>query len=496
MKYVTEITQYLRRLLTQPADELTRGRRFLRYSIELAEHCRRALRHDRAGEMAAALTYRTIFSLIPLCVMGLLVFRAFGGFQQVGGQIQDFIYHQFGITSLALPQETPPPPEPKPDHTAKPTAPTPAPSAATGVAPDASAPQPPPKEEANAEMRARIDSKLSDLVDKVAQMDVGSVGAVGLVVLIYAALALLMTVELNFNRIFNAPAKRSLVQQVIIYWSVITLGPVLLAVSIYLANRLAMALSFLGPFFTFLSHFAALAASWLFLFLLYLLMPNTKVRVRPALIGSFVAAVLWEVGKWGFKLYVTKAVPYSALYGTLGLIPLFLYWVYLTWLIVLFGLELTYTLQAMKGRDFKYEREDKAADQKTDPQWLVPVITRIGQAFAQGQSIGQHQVAEDLNLPARSVAELGQALVRAGLVHRVQDGDQDEVGYSLAMPPDRIAVSRVLELSRELTLPKDRNEKQPGWAYLDRLAQQQRQSVSDVTLASLINGKPGAGGAA
>ena len=91
-------------------------------------------------------------------------------------------------------------------------------------------------------------------------------------------------------------------------------------------------------------------ASWVLLLLLLTLMPNTTVHLRPALIGSLVAAILWKFAKHGFKLYLTKAVSYSVLYGSLGLIPLFLFWMYLTWLIVLFGLELTYTLQAMRGR--------------------------------------------------------------------------------------------------------------------------------------------------
>ena len=91
------------------------------------------------------------------------------------------------------------------------------------------------------------------------------------------------------------------------------------------------------------------------LVLLYKLMPNTQVRWRPALWGAFVAAGLAEASKWGFGLYVSQALPYLKLYGAIGLVPLFLFWLYLGWLIILFGLELAYTLQAMKGRVFEHK---------------------------------------------------------------------------------------------------------------------------------------------
>ena len=90
--------------------------------------------------------------------------------------------------------------------------------------------------------------------------------------------------------------------------------------------------------------------------LLYKLLPNTLVRWRPALSGAFVAAGLGEASKWAFGLYVSRALPYLKLYGAIGLVPLFLFWLYLGWLIVLFGLEIAFMLQGMNGRVF--ERKD------------------------------------------------------------------------------------------------------------------------------------------
>src|SRR5690606_5390189 len=135
-------------------------------------------------------------------------------------------------------------------------------------------------------------------------------------------------------------AGRSILQRVVTYWTVITLGPLLLLVSLYVAGQIvewARPIPVVGSLLVFAGRFTALGASWILLLVLYTLMPNTNVAVKPAVIGSFVGAVLWEIGKWGFGLYVSRALPYSALYGSLGLIPLFLFWVYITWVVVLFG---------------------------------------------------------------------------------------------------------------------------------------------------------------
>ncbi len=163
------------------------------------------------------------------------------------------------------------------------------------------------------------------------------------------------------------------------YWALVTLGPLVLLAVLYLgelAFDVAQGVPILGPLLGGFARFHSAVPGFVLLLLAYKLMPNTHVRWRPAIWGAAVAATLWALSRWGFGLYVGKALPYMKLYGALGLIPLFLFWLYLTWLIVLFGMELAYTLQAMKGRDF--DRLEKRADVSVaNPQWLVPMMTAI-----------------------------------------------------------------------------------------------------------------------
>ena len=439
MTIVTDFIHYAQRVLRQPVGELSRAQRSVRNAVDLVRHCARTLQRDRAAQMAAALTYRTIFSLVPTVVLSLLVLQAVYKEQRAIEFLNQTVIRMLNV-------------------------PTP-------------------------ELQATISEQITQFTENAYNLSFKSIGGIGLVILIWAALAMVVTVEQCFNRIYNSPTGRPWHHRITIYWAILTLGPVLIMVSVYLGSQLVawvQPIPGIGSTLGWLTGFTPLAASWLLLFLLYVLMPNTKVNIRPALIGSFVAAVLWELGKSGFQLYVAKAVGYSAIYGSLGLIPLFLVWLYLTWWIVLFGLELTYTLQSLRG--FQLRQEETRAETQTmaDPRWLIPIMTRIGTAFAHSRSIDSQQLAQELRLPIRTVVQMGQKLQEAGLLHQVQRGDEQSAGYTLARPPDRIAIADLIDLAGALQPDGDAKRSQPEWAMLDRLTQAQRAAVGDQTLASLV----------
>ena len=296
--------------------------------------------------MAAALTYRTIFGLVPLLMVSMLAFRLFGDMDAAARQLQSAAYAFFNYQVDA-------------------------------TRPEAMA------------FKNALDERLLDVMRAVGGLSFEAIGAVGALLLIWAALGLLISFENAANRIYRAPRGRGWLTRIGVYWTVLTLGPILLLVVLYAAEYWlgrAEALPVVGPLFAFLGEFGSLAGSFLTLALLYKLLPNTLVRWRPALSGALVAAGLGEASKWAFGLYVSRALPYLKLYGAIGLIPLFLFWLYLGWLIVLFGLEIAFTLQGMKGRVF--ERKDpRGALVSADPQWLLPVVAAIARGFAGGQPV-------------------------------------------------------------------------------------------------------------
>ena len=164
----------------------------------------------------------------------------------------------------------------------------------------------------------------------------------GIVFLFITALMLMFTVDNEINRIWQIGAKRSVVTSAVVYFLILTVGPMLVSVSLILTSYLS-SLPFLGgaevelrlltvlPFLLSAVAFATL----------YYLVPNTGIPVIHAIVGGIVAALLFELAKHLFKWYVTRFSMYEIVYGALSAVPIFLIWIYICWVIVLFGAELT-----------------------------------------------------------------------------------------------------------------------------------------------------------
>jgi membrane protein len=441
---VIRIQRYFEWLIGHPVAELSRAQRFLRFAVNLVRHSSRELRENNAGQMAAALTYRTIFGLVPLLMVSMLAFRLFGDMDAAARQLQTAAYAFFNYEV------------------------------------DAASP------EARA-FKEALDERLFDVMRSVSGLSFEAIGAVGALLLIWAALGLLISFEDAANRIYRAPRGRGWLTRIGIYWTVLTLGPILLLVVLYAAEYWlgrAEAAPVVGPFFALLAEFGSLAGSFVVLALLYKLLPNAQVRWRPSLAGALVAAGLWDASKWAFGLYVSRAMPYLKLYGAIGLIPLFLFWLYLNWLIVLFGLEVAFTLQGMKRRVFE-RKHQRGALVAADPQWLLPVMAAIARGFSGGQPVDRQALAEELDLRLESVAELVERLEAEGLVSQVARPGSEEVGLALALPPDRIPLARIVELASRFTLGTTSREG-PGWSALAAIHATARASAGDRTLADLL----------
>ena len=547
MRPISDLLKFARQWLNQPVGDLSHAQRAARFAVDLTRHCAGQLRRDKAPQMAAALTYRTIFSLIPLAVLMLLVFRAFGDFDQVRLDWQDQLFDYLGLSSIklasnvpenpventssdaiegptfgeGLPRKTPiDSPTQSLDETSRMTAavqPAVSPSStdlsvapedslsngslddATLVDGDQSTGDEEPSQgsadtaEAQRVLQAGIDKIVVDLTEKTANVSFGSIGMVGLAVLIWAGLSLVITVEQTFNQIYQAPDGRPWHMRILLYWSVVTLGPVLLFVSFNVVGTLIDWLGGLDSWGLFsrslqvLSGFLAVGATWLLIFLLYVLMPNTHVRLRAALIGAFVAAILWESSKWGFKLYVTKAVSYSALYGSLGLLPLFLLWLYLTWLIVLFGLEITSTLQTMRGKKLRQDEIYRDPRQHVNPYWIIPLMTEVAGEFTQGRVIAADALAQRLGVSMRTAGQLSGLLEEAGLLRRVLGDGDHSGGYALAMPPQNIELTRLIDLGQSLIHHHDDRVDRLDLDVMKRLEEAQKQAVAQTMLADLVS---------
>lgn len=262
----------------------------IRQAVLFARYLLTRMGHDRVNVNAGYLAYITLLSIVPMLTVLLSVLSSFAIFANAGDAIQDFVITHF--------------------------------------------------------VPAAGDAVKGALLEFVA--NTGKMSAVGGAFLFVAALMLISNIDKNLNYIWRVKHKRRAVFSFSMYWMVLTLGPILVGASIAatsyvtslkileseaisgLYNQLLRWLPFLLSFFAFVG--------------LYLLVPNKKVRISHAMVGAIIAALLFEASKKGFAAYITQFPSYQLIYGALAAIPILFVWVYLCWLIVLVGAEVTAAL--------------------------------------------------------------------------------------------------------------------------------------------------------
>jgi membrane protein len=390
-------------LLSTPSAQLGRVGRFLVFQLKLWVHCFRLLKKNRSGQQAAALAYYTMFGIVPLAVVMLMVFQFFPTYQDAGQKIKDAVYEQLHLSTIEYPDP------------------------------------------ANPDVAIKLTDNLDAIVAKVfAGFNQGSIAIVGALFIILAALLLLWTIEGAFGQIWGIGRGRSVVHRIVNYWAILTLGPLLLATAMFVATKYS-AISELQK--TALSHTAPLLVSYFasvaVFFLLYLLLPNTKVKARSAVWGALVAALVWAFAKWGFKLYVVKFIPYNEVYGALGLIPLGVFWIYLSWFIVLFGLQLTFTTQHLTTLD----EAEIAASQKREEFFIandltvMNIVSEIASAFETGDgALEAATISSKLNIPVELSEKILNHLVSTGILVRATEPKE---GFLPAKAPANMKLSEI-----------------------------------------------------
>jgi membrane protein len=178
----------------------------------------------------------------------------------------------------------------------------------------------------------------------VARQRAASAGLVGGVILVLSAAGLFGHVERAINDIWRVRRRRSWVHQMLTYWAALTLGPLLLVGSISLGH---LAKKWIGESAIegMLIRLGITGATCLFFTVIYLITPNTRVRLRFAVAGGVVSGIGWEIAKWAYTLLVAKFFHYHAVYGSVAALPIFLIWLYVSWTLLLFGARLAYLLQ-------------------------------------------------------------------------------------------------------------------------------------------------------
>ena len=216
----------------------------------------------------------------------------------------------------------------------------------------------------------------------------GTLGIIGMLLLVYVAIQMLTSIESTFNDIWGITRGRNWLRRIILYWTTITLGPLLIVGALGLASgphlqttkNLIAQMPFVSDL---LFRFLPFVVLWLAFTLVYLLVPNTKVNLSAALAGGIVGGSLWHLNNLFGFLYVSRVVTNSQIYGTLGLVPVFMAGLYLSWLILLLGAQVTYAFQNRKS--YLQEKLVENVNQRGREFIALRLMTLIGGRFQHGE---------------------------------------------------------------------------------------------------------------
>jgi len=321
--------------------------------------------HDQCIQRASALAYASLLAIVPLVALGVSIFTSFHAFDLVAGRIRDMLLSNLLPTSHDV-----------------------------------------------------VESYLSGIASKTTALSI--FGIIGLLV---TATALLNTVEEAFNYIWRITRTRPWLSKFTAFWATLTLAPVLIGASITITSYFA-ALPVLRDV---TAHAATLqkapflipwVMSSLALATLYMVLPNTRVPFRFAISGGLIAGALFELTKYGFAFYVTELAHYERLYGALGTLPIFLIWLYLTWVVVLMGSEIVFCLQHPE----QSHRKNVAVMQPGMQKFFAHLIlVRAAEALRNGRMLHMGALSFETGVPDNILQEWLDTLCKKGLLRAISD---------------------------------------------------------------------------
>jgi membrane protein len=291
-----------------------------------------------------------------------------------------------------------------------------------------------------------------ELVDQILvyinNTNVQTLGFVGLAMLLVSVFLVVGNVEKAFNTIWGVRG-RSLWRKFTDFFSVTLVAPVLMALS----SSMAVSASEGSALYKLLQSFhldfvaavafqaAPLLIIWFLFTFAYMFFPNTRVHLIPAVVGGVLAGTAWQAAQWGYIHYQVGVHKYNAIYGSFSQLPLFLVWMYCSWVIVLVGAEITYAMQHLKT--FLKERARAEASCLERQKLALMLLIRLTRCFLNGrrpESVDDFSAAT--GAPSRLLADIFHSLGKSGLVVKVEDPDQDV--YVLGRSPADVCIVDVM----------------------------------------------------
>jgi membrane protein len=356
----------------------------------LAQFAAQRSSEDRIPQVAGSLTFTTMLALVPLATVAFALFTAFPIFGSFQMSLQDFLAAHL--------------------------------------------------------MPAQFNDQIFMYLNQFASKAKG-LTTMGMIVLFVTSVMTMMTVESAFNLIWRVRKPRPFAQRVLAYWAVITLGPILIGVSLSISSYLFTrsmtfsAAQHVTPLIDWALTGAALPLTALAFTMLYVYLPNCRVEWRDAVVGGMGAAIAFELAKRGFGYYIRRVPTYTAVYGAFATVPMFLLWMYLSWFITLVGATVASALPAIRIGQF--HRPRFAGSDLFDALELLARLCEAREAGKRGYTL--EYLARTLRRDMDTAINLLDKLEEIEWVARLQE-DGTPPCFLLLANPNQVTVERLFDL--------------------------------------------------
>ena len=339
----------------------------------------------------------------------------------------------------------------------------------------------------------------ANIVQFIENMNVGVLGAVGLALLLYTAISLMQKIEQSLNYIWHIQNPRRIGERIVRYLSVIMIGPILVFSALGItatvmnhdAMRGMMEIGILDDTVKMMSKLVPYLLVSSFFIFVYMFIPNTQVRFKPALIGGLVSGIAWQSAGWIFATFIASSNNYAAVYSGLAILILFMIWLYLCWLILLFGASVAFYVQHQEYLYFRDKRPrlSERLSNRMRERIALSIMCLIAGKFLDGEPMpSAAEFKRLLGVPVHVLQTVLDALERQEFI--VQNGDSPPA-YLPARDPSLVTVTQVLNTMKiageeHLLSPEKLPAPQPVEQVLNQVQRAVESSVGDISLRDLV----------
>lgn len=426
-----------RLLWEQDPRQLNLAQAFLLRQMQTAVLVIHDFLHDRCMLRASALTYSTLLAIVPMLALTFALLKAFG----VQNTLEPLILEKLNVGSQEV---------------------------------------------------------VASILTYVDNTQVGKLGVFGLLFLLVAVISLLSNIEDSFNQVWGVKGMRPFIRRFSDYLSVLMVGPVLLISAMSMTSSLTsnelvqrlIDMDVVGSMILTLFKMGPYLLMWIAFAILYVFMSNTRVEWPAAIAGGILGGTLWQLAQWSYVNFQVGVAKYNAIYGTMAALPIFMIWVYISWNIVLLGLEFTYARQNLQtgGRDLHGYEVSRHSYERVA---LIVMVVLGGRFYRAEKPLGKERLAQQLGIPPRLCGHILMELVELGYVCEICVRSTNHRRYQLGRAAESMNVAGILDGLRsqgeEVLHLSDRHEVGIVSKTLVRFFEAGRDDLGDISLKSLVD---------